>query len=111
MNTIQNISGYLTAYAHEVITVSSTPALLSPTKLVPNATQLDRDQRGARLILLSVVGANVRYWVDGGVPDASTGHLLVNGSMITLAGDQALKQLTMIRTASTDADVAITYFR
>jgi hypothetical protein len=60
-------------------------------------------------IFLTVEDDDIRYRFDGTAPDATTGHLLMDGQTLQLIDKTAVINLLMIR-VDTDAIVQITHF-
>ena len=56
-------------------------------------------------------GANVRYWLDGSTPTTSSGHILYVGDTLTLHTAVELANFKAIRDDSTDAVLAVSYFK
>lgn len=67
----------------------------------------------ARLVLLSVENADVRFTFDGTTPapGSYTGHVLAAGSNLTIMGLTSIKNFKMVRNGSTSANATITYFK
>ena len=113
MNITQEISGFFTAYDHQVLTVSTSPVGFDAAKLRPQTDANQRDQGPARLLLVTVDSVNsLRYTIDGTTPVAgTTGHVLNNGDAITLANFQAMLTFRAVREGGADSKLQITYLR
>lgn len=111
MNVI-NIPGYLTPMGHESLTVTNAVKTLTNTKYKPRTTMADRDLGTARQAFIQVEGASVRVWFDttDAAPDASTGHLYLDGDTIVLESYEQMRQFQAIR-VSTDATLRVSYWR
>ena|SRR3990167_1285198 len=112
--SIQQISGFLTPYAYETITVDNTVGGVgfTTTLLDQKDTQVHRDFGRARYVFVTVETANIRYTVDGTVPVATgPGHLLETGSSLTFINSQAAKNFRAIRDTGSNGTLRVTYFR
>ena len=94
-------------YATESLTVSNTVQVLTPAIYGPSATT----PGGAEVAFLTNYGAAIRYFYDGSTPSASVGHVLPDGGILTLSGQNQLQDFKCIRLSSTDSIVTITYER
>lgn len=111
MIVTQDISGSLTPYAHETLTFGATPGGLTPSKLKPSSTQLQRDFGPARLVLMTLEGAAVRVTIDGTVPVATlTGHLFPIASSVTLANYQEMVNFLAVCETGVGTTAQITYY-
>lgn len=63
----------------------------------------------AKKAMCSISGASVRMRMDGTDPDTDTGHVVVDGSFIYLNNPKDIADVSLIRDASTDAEVTCTY--
>jgi hypothetical protein len=93
-------SSVLRPYAFEKLTVGATVARLTVGVMVSPG-------HSPRLAIITCEG-DIRYRVDGAVPDSVTGHLAAADTAI-FVWHGAIGRLAMIRT-STDAPVAVTYY-
>lgn len=108
-----------TAYDKEVILVSSVVMSLDQNKLRPSAGQ------PAQAVSITVVGAPIRYYLDGSVPSASLGHMANQGAdiawginsrtnqaqEISIEGIANLDNFKCIRATAADATITVTYYR
>jgi hypothetical protein len=90
----------LRPYAFEKLTVGATVTRLTTAVMIPQG-------HAPRLAIVTLEG-DVRYRVDGAVPDATTGHLASADSTI-FCWHGAIGRLAMIR-LSTDAPAQVTYY-
>lgn len=102
------INGSLDAYAHESITVSTTPIGITST-LLKQQLGSSTQSRGAAEALLSVETNSVRYTTDGTAPSATVGHLLAAGDVLVVSGVGNLQRLRF-RAAAADGAVKVTLF-
>jgi len=113
MNVTTHISGLLTPYAFESVTIGVTVGSLTASKYIQRGSEALRDLGDARLVMISVEG-KVRYRLDGVAdPTGAVGHLLYNGDVLTLGSMQQFKLFRAIRetSESSDATLRVTYFR
>ncbi len=64
----------------------------------------------ARVALLTLEGADVRFRLDGGQPDANSGHYLTSGDTLVLMETQALEKFQAIRVGEVSGTFQVTYF-
>ena len=96
--------GAMDAFAFETITVSSTALPFTV------ATAFVAGTGPAEGALVTVLGDNVRFRLDGIVPTATVGHLVTAGQSIQVCGTLNARRFRMIR-QTTDATVTVTYYR
>ena len=113
MEYSQSLSGYLTPYSHEKLTVDATSGGVTFTaaKLLNTASVAEHIQGPARHILITTETAPFRWTIDGTAPTTTVGHLANAGSVIELANMSAMKAFRAIRTTSTSAELHVTYER
>lgn len=98
----QRIAGVYTAFAYEVLTV--TTAVKTPT-----AATLVSGSKKARVAYITVESQPINFTYDGTTPSATVGHNLTAGSTLVLTGYANIAALQMYRSAASDATVKITY--
>ncbi|WP_438449395.1 hypothetical protein [Gorillibacterium sp. sgz5001074] len=64
---------------------------------------------GATQVLITTETEDIRYWIDGSLPTAFAGHLVVAGSMIELDTSDQLTKFKAIAVSGT-ATLQISYF-
>lgn len=111
MDISLQVTGHLTPYAYEAITVSATAVGLTASKIEPNSSVAEKDLGKAKLIRISVETDKVRFREDGTDPTSSEGHELSQGDWYFIANLQQAKQFKAIRSGSSDATLRVTYFR
>ena len=112
MNTQQNIAGFLTPYAFEMITVSDSAIGFTVANYDSTGSLSAHDQGKARVILVQVQSNPIRYRFDGSNPVAtSSGYLATAYDSITFSNYQAFKNFRAIREEGSDAKLAVTYLR
>jgi hypothetical protein len=97
----------------EQVTVNATVGGvgLTPTKYRKNPASGDRNRtRNARVALVSVEDAEIRYTVDGTAPTSTVGHVQGAGSNFIIEGYDAISQFRAIRTDVSNATLSVTYF-
>jgi len=80
---------YLRPFAFEQITVGSSSTTLTAATYLDRSTEAAKAQKAVEATI-TVENNNVRWRIDGGTPDANTGHLLTAGSSITLSGGTSI---------------------
>ena len=88
----------------ETLTVNTVAKSLSPTT----------DENGnviATQAEITIETADIRVRSDGTDPTATVGHLIVEGTVISLTSVLDINSFRAIRDASTDAVLSITYLR
>lgn len=95
-------AGQYVAFAHEELTVTNA------VKVLTAATYKVGD-RYAQAAFITVEDADVRYTYDGTTPSATVGHLLTQGSSITLAGYHDISTFKAYRSAAVDGTLHVTY--
>jgi hypothetical protein len=95
----------MTAYALEVLTVSSTA--VGPTAATLVAVPTNR----AEFALGTVETADVRCRADGTAPTATVGHLLVSGTSFEVVGYDVISRLSCIQSGVSAASLTLSYFR
>lgn len=93
-------------YATETLAVSTGVQVLTPSKYVGSA----QTPSGAESALITNYGNSIRYFYDGTSPDSSTGHVLPDGGILTLTGQNQMSNFKCIR-LSADSVLTITYER
>lgn len=115
MDIVQSVSGGYTPYAYEDITIDATAGGvgLTASNIKPTASALNRDLGKARLVLLTVDGADVRFTLDGTAPVGTTGpgHLMHDGDGISIMSYKIMTDIRFIRDGATSAKARVTYLR
>ena len=93
---------------YEVITVGTTVAALSPSKIKPTSGAFAR--MVARAALVSVEGGDIRFRIDGANPTAVDGHYFTSGDTLVLTGTTTLQKFKVVRQGDTNATLRVTYF-
>lgn len=91
-------------YATETLSVSSSVQVLTPAKYTGSAQR----PGGADTVFITNYGNAIRYFYDGTTPDASTGHVLPDGGILTLSGQNQMSNFKCIRLTS-DSTITVTY--
>jgi hypothetical protein len=91
-------------YATETLAVSSSVQVLTPSKYAGSAGR----PGGADSAFITNYGNAVRYFYDGTTPDASTGHVLPDGGILNLFGQNQMSQFKCIR-LSADSTITVTF--
>jgi hypothetical protein len=97
-------SDFLTPFAFEQITISSTALPLTATTHSPSGAQ------PAALAVVIVETNSVRYRTDGLNPTATVGMPAAAGLPLTVCGPQSIRNVRFIR-QSADATLSVEYYR
>jgi hypothetical protein len=101
----------LTPGAYEKLTVST--AVVTPAAITLKPTSGVFAGLQAKAIMITVEGTSakgLRFKQDGGVVDATDGHLLLTGDVLVIAGLQALANLQFIRASDADNVIHMTSY-
>lgn len=98
----------LRGWEYEQIVVANANIGFTSTKLLP--TSGNANGKKAVKAHVRVSGADVRYRLDGTVPDANTGMLAENGDQFVLSGYENLVAFRAIRTAAANAALDVNYY-
>jgi len=93
------------AYAYESITVSATAVGFTSTLVSP------ANAPSAKLAILTIETAGVRYRYDGTAPTAAQGHAAAMDTSLTVNGINNINRFRIIKSGATDATVRVTYLR
>lgn len=88
----------------EQLTVTNSVQVLTPSKYKDSAMS-----GGAMEAFLTNFGANVLYTYDGTTPTALVGHVLPDGGVLVLRGQNQMAAFKCFRQGSTDSLVSVTY--
>jgi len=91
-------------YATETLAVSAVVRVLTPAKYTGSA----QNPSGADMCFITNYGNAIRYFYDGTTPDASTGHVLPDGGILILTGQNQMSQFKCIR-LSADSVITVTF--
>ena len=97
-------SPFLTPFAFEQITVSSTALGFTAATAFPDGLP------GAAMAVVSVESNAVRYRADGIVPTAAVGMPIAVDGVVTVCGALSIKRIKFIRVSS-DATISVHYYR
>ena len=93
-------------YDSEGLTVSNTVQVLTPDKYKNSTTS-----GGASSAFITNYGASIRYTYDGTTPSSTVGHVLPDGGILVLQGQNQMESFKCIRLSSTDSALYCTYER
>jgi len=93
-------------FAYEQLTVTTAVQVLTPSKYA--AAQGYESGASA---FVSLNGGSVRYTYDGTTPTSSVGHVLQDGGVLTLVGQNQMALFKCIQTGSTGSEISVTYER
>ena len=89
----------------EQLTVTNAVQVLSPSKYAPSGTS-----GGASSAFLTNESNSIRYTYDGTTPSATVGHILPDGGILVLNGQNQMSQFKAFR-VSADATISVSYER
>ena len=92
-------------FAFEQLTVTNAVQVLTPSKYKDSSTS-----GGASTAFVTNYGNSIRYTYDGTTPSASVGHILPDGGILVLSGQQQMATFKCFR-VSADSELTITYER
>lgn len=93
-------------YAFESLTVADSVQVLTPATYKDSATS-----GGASEAFISNDGAEIRFRYDGGTPTSTVGHILADGGILVLKGQNQMSQFKCIRTGGVSSTISVTYER
>lgn len=93
-------------YATETLTVTNAVQVLTPGTYGGTATT----PGGAEVAFITNYGNSIRYYYDGSTPSATVGHVLPDGGILTLQGQNQISKFKAFR-VSADSELTITYER
>lgn len=93
-------------YDTETLTVTNAVQVLTPSKYHGAIN----NPGGAEVAFITNYGGAIRYFYDGSTPSASAGHVLPDGGVLTLQGQNQLESFKCFR-LSVDSEITITYER
>jgi hypothetical protein len=105
-------------YATEFLTVSTGTSQLTSALRKNTAQQAGNANywsftQPATVVTVELVGSNgIIYTLDGSTPTATNGNrLATGGDTLTVAGQQKIANLKMIRSGGSDATVNVSYYK
>lgn len=107
MATNSYISEQSPAGDFDTITVGASSIPLTAAKV--QVARTGGFKKNAIMAFLSVETNSIRVRWDGGAPTSSLGHLLAAGDTLTVAGEQNVANLRLIR-VSADGTVQVTFY-
>jgi len=93
-------------YDAESLTVDTGVNVLTPTKYKDSATS-----GGATEAFITLETANMRYRYDGGTPSSTVGHILYDGGVLVLKGQNQMSNFKFIQTGASAGSIYVTYER
>lgn len=89
----------------EALTVTNAIQVLTPSKYMESSMS-----GGAQEAFLTNYGAAIRYTYCPNVsPSATVGHVLPDGAMLILRGQQQMKDFKCFRLSGTDSEITVTF--
>lgn len=93
-------------FAFEALTVADSVQVLSPSLYKDSSTS-----GGADSAFLTNDGAEIRYRFDGGTPTSTVGHVLADGGILVLQGQNQMAAFKCIRTGAVSSEISVTFER
>jgi hypothetical protein len=91
-------------YAYEQLTVTTAVQVLTPSKYA-------EVKGGATDAFLTLNGGNVRYTYDGTTPSGTVGHVLLDGGILVLKGQNQMSNFKCYQTGSAGSEISVSYER
>ena len=91
-------------YAYEQLTVTTGVQVLTPAKYATT-------NGGATDAFVTLNGGNIRYTYDGTTPSGTVGHVLLDGGILVLKGQNQMSQFKCYQTGSAGSEISVTYER
>ncbi len=73
-----------------------------------SVVQITEDLRNYEYAFITIETATIRFWIDGTIPTATTGHVADAGDLIELFGITELERFRAIRRDGTSATLRVT---
>jgi hypothetical protein len=93
-------------FAYEQLTVTTSVQTLTASKYA--AAQGYESGASA---FITVLGGNIRYTYDGTTPSATVGHVLMDGGILVLVGQNQMGQFKCYQYGSASSELSVTYER
>jgi len=91
-------------YSHEELAVTTSVQVLTPAKYADS-------NGGATDAFITLNGGNIRYTYDGTTPSGTVGHVLLDGGILVLKGQNQMSQFKCYQTGSAGSELSVTYER
>jgi len=91
-------------YSHEELAVTTSVQVLTPSKYADASG-------GATDAFITLNGGNIRYTYDGTTPSGTVGHVLLDGGILVLKGQNQMSQFKCYQTGSARSELSVTYER
>lgn len=98
----QRQAGVYFAFNFEQVTVAATAIGFT-------VAEYQSGDKKAQIAFLTVETADIRYTYDGTTPTSTIGHLLTDGSSLTLKGAHDIENFRAIRTGAVSAVLSCTF--
>jgi len=98
------IAGYLNAFAHEALTISTAVKILTATKYTNSENQFAK-----RAVITIETNAPIRYTYDGTTPSTTVGHRANPTDVIILNTASNIKNFKATKQGATDGKIMVTY--
>lgn len=92
-------------YDFEALTVSTGVQVLTAAKYKNSTTS-----GGASAAFITNSGASIRYRYDGTSPSSTVGHILADGGILVLNGQNQMENFKCTRVSS-DSEISVTFER
>jgi hypothetical protein len=93
-------------YDAESLTVDTNLNVLTASKYKDSVSS-----GGATDAFITLETANMRYRYDGGSPTSSVGHILYDGGVLILKGQNQMSNFKFIQTGANSGSIYVTYER
>jgi hypothetical protein len=92
------------AFEYEQLSVSTSIQVLTPSKYADSSG-------GATDAFLTLNGGNIRYTYDSTSPSGTVGHVLLDGGILVLKGQNQMSNFKCYQTGSAGSEISVTYER
>ena len=90
--------------AFEQLSVTTSVQTLTPSKYQPSNVS-----GGASEAFLTLESGDIRYTYDGTTPSSTVGHLLKDGGVLVLKGQQQMSTFKCYQTGASGSTITVTY--
>ncbi len=93
-------------FAYEQLTVTTGVQVLTPSKYAGTG-----GFEAAAEASITILGGDIRYTYDGTTPSGTVGHVLRDGGILVLRGQNQMEKFKAYRYGSVDVELSCTYER
>ena len=93
-------------FAYEQLTVTAGVQVLTPSKYAGA-----QNYEAGASASITILGGDIRYTYDGTTPSATVGHVLRDGGVLVLHGQNQMSQFKAYRYGAADVELSCTFER